>query len=457
MDIMEVTGKQITIIGMAKSGLAAAEFLASRGAKVLVSDSKPAEKLASEINFLNSHNINSETGGHSKNGLLNADLIIVSPGVPLEIAPLVEARNAGKKLIGEIELASLFLQGKIIGITGSNGKTTTTALTGQVLSDAGFYTQVGGNIGTPLISLVENSKNDGFTVVELSSFQLESTEKLRLKVAALLNITPNHLDRYKSFNDYAEAKRRIFLNQQTDDFAVLNADDELVSSMANSTAAEKIFFSRKKELATGVFLRGDEIIYRDKDAQEQVLLSSRKDVRLRGSHNLENVMVALAIGVALNASIASMRNTIADFRGIEHRLEPVAEIKGVHFVNDSKATSVDAAIKAVEAFPGNLLLILGGKDKGSDYSPLRPLIAERVKHLILIGAASDKIEAALSGICPITRASTMGDAVEKGFALAQTGDTVLLAPACSSYDMFDNFEQRGQVFKAEVAKLQNVS
>lgn len=452
---MELSGKQITIIGMAKSGLAAAEFLAQRGAKVLVSDSKSAEKLASEIDFLNSRNIKSEIGGHSKDALLNADLIIVSPGVPLEIAPLVEARRAGKKLIGEIELASLFLKGKIVGITGSNGKTTTTALTGEVLAGANFYTQVGGNIGTPLISLVDTSKDDGFTVAELSSFQLESTETLHLKVAALLNITPNHLDRYKSFNDYAEAKRRIFLNQNADDFAILNADDELVSSMANSTAAEKIFFSRQKELSTGIFLRGDEIIYRDKKGLEQILLNPSKDVRLRGSHNLENVMVALAVGIALNASVSSMRDTIAKFRGIEHRLEPVAEIKGVHFVNDSKATSVDAAIKAVEAFTGNLILILGGKDKGSDYSPLRSLIAERVKHLILIGAASDKIEAALSGICPLTRASTMGDAVAKGFSFAQNGDTVLLAPACSSYDMFDNFEQRGQVFKAEVAKLQN--
>ncbi|KAF0239660.1 MAG: UDP-N-acetylmuramoylalanine--D-glutamate ligase [bacterium] len=238
------------------------------------------------------------------------------------------------------------------------------------------------------------------------------------------------MDRYASFSDYAEAKRRLFLNQQENDFAVLNFEDRLVSSMADSTPAEKLFFSTKRELPVGIFLCGDEIVYRNSNATEQVLLNPSKDVRLRGAHNLENVMVALAVGVALNASFEAMRKSVSEFQGIEHRLESVAEVNGVDFVNDSKATSVDAAIKALEAFPGNLVLILGGKDKGSDYLPLRSLIAEKVKHLVLIGAASDKIQAALSGIC-----------------------TVLLAPACSSYDMFDNFEQRGQVFKSEVANL----
>ena len=452
---MDLKEKQVTVIGMAKSGLAAAKFLASRGAKVLVSDAKSKERLAAEIEFLISHNIAYETGSHSQEALLMADLIVVSPGVPLEIAPLEQAHKAGKKIIGEIELAANFLKGNVIGITGSNGKTTTTTLVGKVLSEANFNTLVGGNIGTPLISLVDNSNDDSVTVVELSSFQLESTKSLRLKVAALLNITPNHLDRYASFDDYVTAKKRIFLNQQDDDFAVLNADDKLVSSMTDITKAQKIFFSCKKELEKGIFLRSDQIIYRDSQGKETLLLKVSEDVRLRGTHNLENVMVALAVGIALNAPIASMKNSISTFQGIEHRLEPVAEINGVNFVNDSKATSVDAAIKAVEAFPSNLILILGGKDKGSDYSPLRPLIAERVKHLILIGAATEKIATALSGICPVERASTMGDAVEKGFTLAKSGDTVLLAPACSSYDMFDNFEQRGQVFKSEVINLQS--
>ncbi|MBI4853527.1 MAG: UDP-N-acetylmuramoyl-L-alanine--D-glutamate ligase [Acidobacteria bacterium] len=447
---MQLSGKQVTVIGMAKSGLAAAEFLAAQGAKVLVSDAKAKETLQKEIDFLLSKNIAVETGSNSDKAVLDTDLIVVSPGVPLDIVPLKKAREAGKKIIGEIELAARFLKGKIVGITGSNGKTTTTSLTGKVLKDSGFYTQVGGNIGTPLISLVETSCDNGLTVVELSSFQLEATEKLHLKVAAILNITPNHLDRYASFEDYREAKRRIFLNQQEDDFAVLNFEDRLVSLMADSTPAEKFFFSAKQELPVGVFLQKDEIIYRNKQGQEKVLLNPSKDVQLRGAHNLENVMVALSIGIALNASTEAMRKGISLFQGIEHRLEPVAKINGVEFINDSKATSVDAAIKALEAFPGNLIVILGGKDKGSDYSPLRPLIAQRVKHLILIGAASDKIEASLNGICPIHRASTMGNAVEIGLTIATSGDTVLLAPACSSYDMFNNFEERGQVFKSEV-------
>lgn len=450
---MEVTGKKITIIGMAKSGIAAAEFLAAWGANVLVSDAKSADTLKTEIDSLTAHNIAVETGGHSEDALMSADFIVVSPGVPLEIAPLMHAKQAGKRLIGEVELAATFLRGQIVGITGSNGKTTTTTLMGKVLADAGFYTQVGGNIGTPLINLVANSRDDGFTVVELSSFQLEATEHLHLKVAALLNITPDHLDRYATFEDYAAAKRRIFLNQQANDFAVLNADDALVASMANATPAHKIFFSRLTELAHGVCLKGDWIVYRDHGGNEIELLKPAADIRLRGAHNLENVMAVLAAGIAVGADKQAMRQAIADFRGVEHRLELVSEIKGVQFFNDSKATNVDAAIKALEAFPGNLIIILGGKDKGSDYTPLRALVAERVKEVILIGAASDKIGAALADTKPLTRATTMQDAVEKGFALAKKGDVVLLAPACASYDMFNNFEHRGRVFKEAVLSL----
>jgi UDP-N-acetylmuramoylalanine--D-glutamate ligase len=364
---------------------------------------------------------------------------------------------AGKKVIGEVELASLFFKGALIGITGSNGKTTTTTLIGKLFADAGFYTLVGGNIGTPLISLVEKSRDDGVTVIELSSFQLEATENLRLNVAVLLNITPDHLDRYRSFEDYAEAKRRIFLNQQPTDFAVLNVDDRLVRSMADSTPARKIFFSRLEELTEGIFLRDEQVIYREAEGRESILLNASEEILLRGAHNLENVMASLGAGIALNASPSAMRRTIAEFRGVEHRLEWVSEINGVQFFNDSKATNVDAAIKALEAFPGNLIVILGGKDKGSDYAPLRPLVDERVKEVVLIGAASDKIAAALAGTRPLVRSSSMRDAVEKGYAASSPGDRVLLAPACASYDMFDNFEHRGRVFKEEVQRLQGRS
>ncbi|MEW6730667.1 MAG: UDP-N-acetylmuramoyl-L-alanine--D-glutamate ligase [Acidobacteriota bacterium] len=451
---MEVAGKQITIIGMAKSGLAAAEFLAARGARVLVSDVKPAESLQHEMASLRALGIEVETGGHSHNTLMNADLIVVSPGVPLEIEPLRTAHAAGKKLIGEVELAAAFLQGTLVGITGSNGKTTTTTLIGKLLADAGFYTQVGGNIGTPLISLAAASQPDGCTVIELSSFQLEATEQLHINVAVLLNITPDHMDRYRSFDDYAAAKQRIFLKQQASDFAILNADDALVKSMAATTPANKIFFSRLTSLSEGIFLRGDLVIYRNQSGEEHELLNAQQDIRLRGAHNLENVMAGLAAGIAVKANFESMRRTIREFQGVEHRLEWVAEINGVQFFNDSKATNVDAAIKALEAFPKNLILILGGKDKGSDYTPLRPLVGTRVKQVILIGAASDKIAAALDGVTQLRRATTMHDAVVESFAAALPGDVVLLAPACASFDMFDNFEHRGRVFKEEVKQLQ---
>ncbi|MBL8150247.1 MAG: UDP-N-acetylmuramoyl-L-alanine--D-glutamate ligase [Blastocatellia bacterium] len=449
---MEVTGKKITIIGMAKSGLAAAEFLSARGAQVLVSDSKPAEKLQQESALLRQMGVTLETGKNSDDALMNADLIVVSPGVPLDIAPLARAKAAGKKILGEVELAAKFLKGTLIGITGSNGKTTTTTLVGKILAESGLYTQVGGNIGIPLISLAADSRSDGFVTIEISSFQLEATEDLKLKVAVLLNITPNHLDRYRSFEDYAEAKRRIFLNQQDSDFAVLNADSEIVSQMASSTPAKKIFFSRLKELPEGVFLQNGKIVYRNNNGKEVPLIDVSK-IPLQGSHNIENVMAAVAVALVAGVAIESMQRSVAQFRPVAHRLEPVAEIKGVKFINDSKATSVDAAVKAIEAFSGNLILILGGKDKGGSYTPLIPPIRERVKGVVLIGAASDKIEATLNGVVNLHRSTSMKDAVKKSFEAASSGDTVLLAPACSSYDMFENFEQRGDIFKQEVEAL----
>jgi UDP-N-acetylmuramoylalanine--D-glutamate ligase len=450
---MEVAGKKVVVVGMARSGIAAAKFLAARGAKVLVSDAKPARSLTAEIAQLTTLGIDYEVGGNNVTSLLVADFIVVSPGVPLQIAPLQTAQAAGKLLIGEVELAARFLQGKLVGITGTNGKTTTTALIGELLVSAGFATQVGGNIGTPLIDLATQSQPAGVTVIELSSFQLETTIDLRLNVAVWLNITPDHLDRYASFDDYYAAKKRLFLNQQTTDYAVLNYDDPLVRVMSAATPAQTIYFSRLTELETGVFLRQGEMIYRTIEGQEQVLLTPAQDIRLAGNHNVENVMAAVATGIALAADPGALRRGVQNFRAVEHRLELVTEINGVRFYNDSKATNVDAAIKALEAFEGNLIVILGGKDKGSDYSVLRSLVQEKVKHVLLLGAASDKIAAALANSCPLHRVATMDDAVATGLSLAQPGDIVLLAPACASFDMFDNFEHRGRVFKAAVHQL----
>ncbi|MEO6724975.1 MAG: UDP-N-acetylmuramoyl-L-alanine--D-glutamate ligase [Blastocatellia bacterium] len=450
---MEVAGKNILVVGLARSGVAAAEFLSARGARVTVNDAKPESELK-DVAALRAKGIEVTGGGHPLELFEKSDLIVVSPGVPLALEPFQWAKAAGVSVISEVELAARFLRGWLVGITGSNGKTTTTTLIGELLKDAGLPTQVGGNIGTPLISLVENSRDDGFTVVELSSFQLEAVEQLHVNVALLLNITPDHLDRYDSLDDYSAAKANIFLNQTPSDVAVLNADNKAAAQLSAKTAARIVYFSRLRELEEGVFLRGDAIIQRDAHGERTLL--TRGDIPLPGDHNVENVMAALAAGLACGASVDSMRETVRNFNGVEHRLEFVAEIPqtgGVKFYNDSKATNVDATIKCLEAFPRGVIVILGGKDKGGDYAPLASLVRQRCEQVILIGAAADKIAAALKNTKPLHRAVTMPDAVKLGLQLGRPGDIVLLAPACASFDMFDNYEHRGRVFKEAVKGL----
>lgn len=449
---MRLDDKNILVVGLARSGVAAAEFLLSRGARVVVNDAKPESELDG-VDSLRAKGVEVVAGSHPTELFEKSDLIVVSPGVPLALEPFRRARGAGVEVIGEIELAARFLRGRLIGITGSNGKTTTTTLAGELLKGAGLPTQVGGNIGEPLISLVDTSRDDGFTVIELSSFQLEAVERLHLFVSVIINITPDHLDRYDSMDSYVAAKANIFRNQTANDFAVLNSDDERVSKMDTLTGARTIFFSRRHELDEGIFLRGQSLVHRAAGVEHELI--ARDEITLRGDHNLENVMSALAIGIACGASAGPMREGVRNFKGVEHRLEFVAEIKGVKFYNDSKATNVDAAIKCIEAFEGGVNVILGGKDKGSDYSPLAPVARARCSNLILIGAAADKIAAALQNTRPVLRASTMEEAVEIGLKVGKPGETVLLAPACASFDMFDNYEHRGRVFKEAVRKLGN--
>jgi UDP-N-acetylmuramoylalanine--D-glutamate ligase len=447
---MQVDDKNILVVGLARSGAAAANFLLSRGARVVVNDSKPEGEL-NGVDSLRAKGAEVVAGSHPLELFEKSDLIVVSPGVPLALEPFRRAREAGVAVISEIELAARFLRGRLIGITGSNGKTTTTTLAGELLKGAGLPTQVGGNIGEPLISLVDTSRDDGFTVIELSSFQLEAVERLHLFVSVIINITPDHLDRYDSMDDYVAAKANIFRNQTASDFAVLNADDERVSKMDTLTEARTIFFSRRHELDEGIFLRGQSLIHRTAGAERELI--ARDEITLRGDHNLENVMSALAIGIACGASPEAMRESVRNFKGVEHRLEFVAEINGVKFYNDSKATNVDAAIKCIEAFEGGVNVILGGKDKGGDYAPLAPVALARCSNLILIGAAADKIAAALQNTRPLLRASTMNEAVEIGLKVGKPGEIVLLAPACASFDMFDNYEHRGRVFKDAVRNL----
>src|SRR6266498_3982282 len=345
---MNVAGKRVLVLGAARSGIACAKFLAAHGATVALSDAKPIEKWSSEALALKSNGVGLVPGEVPGWLLDNVDLVVISPGVPTKAVPLRYAERAGAEVIGEVELASRYLKGRIVAITGTNGKTTTTSLIAELLKDAGMPTLVGGNIGTPLISLVESSRDDGWTVVELSSFQLETIKEFHPAVALVLNVTPNHMDRYESFTDYAAAKHRIFMNQEPGDVAILNADDETVSSWASGLRANVASFSVKHQLEEGLFLRGREIVSRSCE-RERVLLQ-RHEMKLRGLHNVENVLAGLAAGLACGAAPDSMRETINHFQPVEHRLEFVAEINGVKFYNDSKATSVDATVKALEAF-----------------------------------------------------------------------------------------------------------
>jgi len=376
---------------------------------------------------------------------------VVRPGVPLDAPPLIQARALGETVIGEIELAAQFFPGTIVAITGSNGKTTTTTLAGEIIGVGGYPTIVGGNIGTPAISLVEGATPDTIAVLEVSSFQLETIQTFRPKVAVVLNITPDHLDRHRTFAAYVDTKARIFENQQESDFAVLNADDPTCADLSDRTQARVFWFSRKKGVNQGTCTRDGGIVFRDAKTQSEIMPIS--ELPLKGTHNLENVLAAICVGAIMGCKPDAMRRAVRDFKAVEHRLEYVATIRGVEYYNDSKATNVDATMKAVESFPANIHLILGGKDKGSDYSVLNDLLRQRVKCVYTIGAAAQKIEEQISGAAPVEHCETLAKAVKFASARAVEGDVVVLAPACASFDQFENYEHRGRTFKEAVFEL----
>jgi len=448
---MNLQGKRVLVVGLAKSGVAAALFLSERGARVTISDAKTEPELAREIPSLLDRGIAVETGGHGELTFQDQDLIVISPGVPVDAPLLQQARTRGIKVIGEVELASQFLQGPIIAITGSNGKTTTTTLCGELLAESRIRVQVGGNIGTPVTAMIANSRAEQWNVLEVSSFQLETVESFRPSIAAVLNVTPDHLDRHGSFEIYAAAKARIFEFQAADDFAVLNADDKTCVSMAAGLRSKVFWFSRQKTIQQGTSVLGDQIVFRVDGKQTNVMPVS--EIPLKGAHNLENVLAGVCIALLAGCSVESVRAAVRCFRAVEHRLEHVASVAGVEYYNDSKATNVDATIKALESFPAGIHLILGGKDKGSDYTVLKPLLQERAKRVYLIGAAAAKIESQVAGSVPISNAGTLDTAVRMAAEMAAPGDVVLLAPACASFDQFDNYEHRGRVFKQIVSSL----
>jgi len=453
---MELSGKRVLVVGLGKSGVASALFLKSRGARVTVSDSKPEAELRNEILLLLEHGITVETGGHGERTFRGQDLIVVSPGVPVDAPLLVQARSMGESsvtgtIIGEIELAARFLPGKIVAITGANGKTTTTSLAGEIIAAGNFSTLVGGNIGTPAISFVDEAGPSTWIVLEVSSFQLETIVEFRPRIAVILNITPDHLDRHKTFDNYVNAKARVFENQRADDFTVLNADDNTAAGLADRTRGQVVWFSRKKEVERGAIVRGRNIYFRDGQREREILPFD--EVSLKGGHNLENVLAGVSVGMLVGCQPEQIREAVRHFKGVEHRLEFVARVAGADYYNDSKATNVDATIKALESFPGNVHLILGGKDKDSDYSVLQDLLRERVKRVYTIGAAAAKIEAQIQGATEIVHAEILEKAVRLASEGAAAGDVVLLAPACASFDQFQSYEHRGRVFKETVHSL----
>ena len=451
---IELRKMRVLVVGLARTGVATALFCAKRNAVVTATESRPESELGDAPGKLREAGVALELGGHTEKTFLAQDLIIPSPGVPVDNPFLQTARSKGITIWSEIELAYRFLEGKLIGITGSNGKTTTTTLVHHILQSAAIPTFLAGNVGTPLISCVEEMRGSTISVAELSSFQLELIEKFRPDIGLFLNLTPDHLDRHKTMEAYAGAKARIFENQTELDAAVLNADDPPTVHYAPKKP-QVFWFSRKQRVAQGACLRGDEIVIVHHGKEEFVM--DQKEIPLAGAHNVENVLAAVTAARLAGVDTITIAQGVRSFAGVEHRLEFVAEIGGVRYFNDSKATNVDATLKALDSFPGRILIILGGKDKGSDYTVLQKPLREKAILALLIGAAADKIERQITGSVAIERAATIDRAVEIAAQAARPGDIVLLAPASASFDQFENYEQRGRVFKELVRKLEENS
>jgi UDP-N-acetylmuramoylalanine--D-glutamate ligase len=440
---MTWNGTRALVVGMKKSGMASVSLLVREGAKVAATDLKPLEELESAGEFLTGLGV--PFVRQTPEVFRGWDLVVLSPDVPADLPPLEEARRQGTKVIGEVELATPFLKGRTIGITGSNGKTTTTSLIGHLLKEAGLTVQVGGNIGTPVTAMIDSSPEDGWNVLELSSFQLETIERFRADIGLALNVTQNHLDRHHTFERYAAAKGRLFENMQADDLAVLNGEDPVCREYAQHTKARVEWFSSNASGAASL-CEGKLMLHGR-------FLMNASEIPIRGRHNVENVLAAAIAAADAGLSHEAIASAVRTFRAVEHRLEFVRNVNGIDFYNDSKATSVDATLKAVDAFAGNLWVILGGKDKGLDYTALRVPLAAKAKAALVIGAAAPKIAEQLAGAVRIVDAKTIDEAVALAFREAKPGDTVLLAPACASFDQFRSFEHRGEVFKRLVNEL----
>jgi UDP-N-acetylmuramoylalanine--D-glutamate ligase len=443
-----VRDMRVVVVGAARSGVAAAELLVRRGARVTLTDIR---EQIDGAEALRAAGVKLELGGHTAATLAGVDLIVLSPGVPPDQPAIAAARRTGVPVIGELELAARWLRGRIVAITGTKGKSTTTTLTGRMLEAGGHRVLVGGNIGHALSAQVDLSTTDTIHVVEASSFQLETTDTFRPWIAVLLNFSADHLDRHASVGDYADAKSRIFRNQDSSDWAVLNADDVETLSLAEGGLARRLLFSVLGDPAAEIVISGNAIVRRTRGGEE--LLIPLSSVRLLGRHLLADVLAAAAVSAVVGVAADAMTRAAAGFSGLEHALEPVAEVGGVRFVNDSKATNIEAARRAIESFDDGLVVIMGGRFKGGDFGDLAGLLAARRARVVAIGEARPLIREALGGACPVQEAADMSGAVRTAFAAASPGHTVVLAPACASFDMFRDYAERGRMFKQEVRRL----
>ena len=447
-----VKDTRVTVAGAARSGLAAAELLARRGARVTLSDAR--EELP-EGDRLRALGITLELGGHTRDTFANADLVVLSPGVPPDQPAIQAARDRGVPVIAEIELASRWLQGRVIAITGTKGKSTTTALTGRMLEAAGFKVTVGGNIGAPLSAQVSESTPDTFHVVETSSFQLETIDTFHPWIAVMLNVSPDHLDRHPSVEAYGAAKARIFENQDAGDFAVINSDDPAVLALARRGRAATRLFSRRGAIAAGTVVDGGWIVDRHGATSERLVPLDA--IHLLGPHLVHDVMAAATVGAIAGAAPAAMTAAVDAFRGLEHAMELVADVGGVRFVNDSKATNVESALRSIESFDRDLVAIIGGKFKGGDLRLLREPLQSRAKAVVAIGEARPLVREALAGALPVYDADTFAAAIARAYELARPSGVVLLAPACASFDMFRDYAERGRMFKEEVKRISEMA
>lgn len=443
-----MAGRQVVVVGAARSGIAAALLLASRGARVTLTESRQTFDAASR---LSEAGVTLELGGHHAETLAAADLIVTSPGVAVDQPVFDSARTNGVEIIGELELASRWLRGRVIAITGTKGKSTTTTLIGRMLAAAGRHVLVGGNIGIPLSAQVDASTAESVHVVEASSFQLETTTTFRPWIALWVNFADDHLDRHPDVAAYAAAKARVFANQTTDDWAVVNADDPVVRERSDDTRARRVWFSPSGRLEEGFVASGDWIVRRTTTGEERLVPVSA--VELTGVHMLHNTIAAVAVSAIAGVPPDAMAAALRGFHGLPHVMEPAGEVRGVRFINDSKATNVEAARRSIESFADGVVAIVGGRYKGGDFRELREPLEVRGRAVVAIGEAAPLVHEALDGTMPILDAASMDEAVARGFDAASPDGVVVLAPACSSFDWFRDYAERGDAFKAAVERL----